>query len=389
MGSRRTIRRRETRRRKLKREREEAEKQSNHQSEAQSQQSQSNTHHQAPLENNWAIYNSAPGFLSFANCIQENQQQLPVQGTAIMADGSRSPVGRVEDGEIRLADIPQFGLPGPRDPRFQNRVWVPEPAPVGRERRTFQDVLSEHPEVQFGGLNREAIKSVADTVFEITTEVILTWLRKWCPNIDLASVLEDKIKDQQENPAELPVFIVPTESMNIRPTGTTLANLYRKCREVSDKNSRPSPLEFAQIADHCLIICQVLKDEKSVDIINKIKTIVQWQHIGLDCKKKTVLQDAAEEMEQNNSFHPAVIESREEAILKFVTNAYELHQFQFMIAMLQQVKDLFEANYPTLIRRDGPGVIPNNRPASHNPSNQGGVIVVASAEVIEISDDSD
>lgn len=211
--------------------------------------------------------------------------------------------------------------------------------------------------------------------------------------MDLSIVLEDKAPDPQENPADRPLFFVPNEAMNIRPTGTTLANLYRKCREVHGKYRHPTPLEFAEVADHCLIMCRVLKDEKSSDMINKVKTIVQWQNIGLDCKKMSILRDAAEEMERNTSLHPAVIQIKEEAILKFVTDAYGLHQFQFMITMLGQVKELFDTTYPTLILRDGLGAIPqgsnNNAPASVNAPDQDRVIVNPSSEIIEISDDEE
>ncbi|OTA63754.1 hypothetical protein K449DRAFT_394314 [Hypoxylon sp. EC38] len=386
MGNRNTIKRRDCRRRK--REREARQNDSSHQSEAQAK---------APLINNWATYTTTPGFLSVADGIQENQR-VRVQDTELLAEGSVSPVVKMEDfsDDIRLADIPQFGLPGARNPRFQNPVGAPLPAPVPviPGKRTFQDVLSEHPEIQFGGLNREAIRSASMTIFDVTTEVIIAWLGKWCPQVDFASVFKDiENEDQQWNSAELPLLIVPAESMNIRPTGTTLANLYRKCRGAYDKYALPSPLEFAEIADHCLIICQVLKDEKCAEMINKVKTIVQWQHIGLDCMRISVLRDAAEEMERNSSFHPAAIESREEAILKFVTNAYGLHQFEYMTDMLRQVKELAEATYPALIGRTGPGILlqasNNNGPAPLSSSNQTGVSAATPGEVIVISDDEE
>ncbi|KAI1409413.1 hypothetical protein F5Y13DRAFT_203595 [Hypoxylon sp. FL1857] len=320
---------------------------------------QATTYHQAPLRNNWAAYTATLGLLNFANCVSKNRQ-LHAQNSVTMAGGYRSSIMKPEDvgDSVHLSDIAyqQFGRPGPCHPQFKNRVWVTQIAPISPQKRSFQDVLSDYPEMQFGGLCPVALKTAADSIMGLTNEVLLTWLYKWCPNVNL-SITFDYIRAQDyREPSKAWAYLVPAEAMCIRATRTTLSKLYSQCRAVRQKHPYPSPFELAEIAHHCIILCQVLKNHKSADLINKLAKVVQWLDIGLGCKKMDAQRDAAQELDRlffSCAEAPKIIE---EKILKAALVTYEIHQAQFTTTLLEQVKALVDSTYPIALRDRSPSV---------------------------------
>ncbi|KAI0840883.1 hypothetical protein F5Y06DRAFT_232357 [Hypoxylon sp. FL0890] len=358
-------RRRERRRAQRRRQREREAKQNipHRRSKHRARKSKTNTRHQAPLVNNWATYTSTPGLLSFASYTPEDQQ-LRVQGAAVKTEGYRSPVVKIEESEdeVHLTDIPQF----------KNPVLVSKPAPVLPMKRTFQDFLAEHPEVQFEGLQPAALDYSAQHMLNATEEVVLVFLRKWCPNMDLTGVLNEENPDRSRR-----LFFVPSMAMSgIRATGAMLVKLYRECRAVRAKHSHPSPSGLVEVADHCIMVCHYIKDEKAADLINEVKKLVQWQSIGIDSKKMDILREAAQEWKRIDRYPPHAIKDREETILKRVLSDYDLQQTRFAATLYEQVVPLVLHAYPTAPRNDGPSV------NSQGPkgSDSAGVIVLSDSD---------
>ncbi|KAI2469357.1 hypothetical protein F4781DRAFT_431406 [Annulohypoxylon bovei var. microspora] len=328
--ARRAANRRKEKRRRAKRR---AERESRSQPKPQGQLPQVNLQQPPPRpQSNWEVHATDPNLLNFSNCTQENLRGL-LKGAHV--EGLNQP----------------FGHPGHLDYRFANIVHETRSitdAPDSSQ-RSLEDVLKDHPEMKFLGLPTSALISTADSIFQVANEVTLKWLRKWCRNMKLSDVF-DRIRagDDLDEVAKECEFVVPSAALGTKFTGTTLAKLYQECHSIYVKHSvNPQARDVTLIADHCITLCRVLKDEKTAEFLELLKKFIHWLDIGLGCKLLEVQKEASRKIVLDAALDPTTAKERESKTMDLAYATYNVIRMEYSIEMLVKTKATLEYTSPS------------------------------------------
>ncbi|KAI1763727.1 hypothetical protein GGR53DRAFT_531261 [Hypoxylon sp. FL1150] len=246
-----------------------------------------------------------------------------------------------------------FGCPGPRDPRFEKLVWAPQPAPPHSPAdRALEDVLREHPQVQFEGLDQSALNATVKAVLQVTDEAAFEWLSRWCNRTKLTEVFESLIAENRKGTtATAEPLLVPVEAMYFGRMNGSLAKLYRNCHAIGMRSSALRPVDVAGTVDSCIIFCLSLKDEKRVGLLKETRELVLWIPIGLSCRKVDEQRKASKEICHNARTALTVNKWEEARILGRAVLRYEKHRVHFKDQLLNQAKKLLDATTPADTRR--------------------------------------
>ncbi|KAI8961636.1 hypothetical protein F5Y11DRAFT_366580 [Daldinia sp. FL1419] len=240
-----------------------------------------------------------------------------------------------------------FGLSGPCDPRFLNRTVEESIPAVSRDSRGFrglEEVLMDNPSMKFEGISPSSLKIAAKSALQVTEDVTAKWLQKWCPNMDFAEIFDHiRSMDYFEENYTHNLFMVPPQAMDIKATGTTLANLYRNCHRVYSKYPVLESHHVAEVFEQCIIVCSVLKDKKSADLLRETMDVVNWSPVRLGCKKLDVQIKLSDRLDEITATGEERMKS-EKALLKLALTNYEIHRQKFSIKIIQQVQKLLESS---------------------------------------------
>ncbi|XXG99112.1 Phenylalanyl-tRNA synthetase, beta subunit, cytoplasmic [Hypoxylon texense] len=240
---------------------------------------------------------------------------------------------------------PSFGCPGPRDSRFEKLVWAPQPVPAVPAERALEDVLREHPEVKFEGIDKSALSFTAKAVLQVANEATWGWLHRWCPDV-FASIASIASEIRTDHGATVNPPIVPAEAMDFRGIDAPLAKLYCNCLAAGAECPVVRPVDVVATIDNCIIFCLVIKDEKRVNPLRVLKDMVQWIPIGLGCKMLDVQKKASQEISRNARTALNISKREEGMILDKAMRTYEKHRLGFKAQLLDQVKVLLDATAP-------------------------------------------
>ncbi|KAG4223162.1 hypothetical protein PC116_g28367 [Phytophthora cactorum] len=278
--------------------------------------------------------------------------------TVDCAASSSSTAGFATSGETVVANagvLPGWGVGWGRIDRGGNTLamdnirlqdLVVKPTPIYHTMRSLEDVLMDNPEKEFKGISHHTLNLVAKSALHVTDEVMVKWLHKWCPCMDFALIFDwIRSTDYVENDYKHNLYMVPPEAMDIKGTGTTLANLFRKCRGVYSKYNVLQVPNVVEVFDHCIILCRVLKNEKCASLLHKTKEFVQWLPLGLSCKELEVKKNLSRKLDQI----PTSCRDRdvwEKELLDSALLEFEIHRQEFTVQLMQQVKVLLDSSNP-------------------------------------------
>ncbi|KAI1775168.1 hypothetical protein F4818DRAFT_451577 [Hypoxylon cercidicola] len=237
-----------------------------------------------------------------------------------------------------------FGCPGPRDSRFEKLVWVPQTTPAIPAERALEDVLREHPEMKFEGIDTGALSATAKAILQVTNEATWQWLQKWCPCTNLAGAVEFLTRgNRADRAATVESLAVPAEAMDPRGIDTPLVKLYRNCCATSAECPAIRPVDVVGIIDNCIIFCLVLKDNERACLLRRVKELLQWIPIGLGCKMIDVQKTASQEISRIARTNLHIDRQKERIILDGAMLMYAKHRCDFEAKLLEQVKMLLDA----------------------------------------------
>ncbi|KAI1658482.1 hypothetical protein F4813DRAFT_395776 [Daldinia decipiens] len=287
-------------------------------------------------QDQWKNYATAPDMLRFNSCTGR---------LALRQQPGFRPLGPAIQPKQAGKKQP-FGHPSPCDSRFAKPTLIIQTATVTPALRSLGDVLMDYPKKRFEGISQDILDLAAKSVLQVTDEVTVKWLHKWCPYMDFALIF-DWIRsiDCVENNYKHNLYMVPSEAMDIKGTGTTLANLYRNCRVAYSKYPVLKMSNVVEIFDNCIIVCRVLKNEKCTDLLKRTKEIIQWLPVGLGCKELEVQRKLSRNL---NNLSPSLKDRNklEEELLDAALVEFEIHRQEFTIKLLQQVKLLLDSSDP-------------------------------------------
>ncbi|KAL7627581.1 hypothetical protein AAE478_001774 [Parahypoxylon ruwenzoriense] len=293
----------------------------------------------------WETYVTARGMLGFGGCADlchENHHSPTLEDKS--SQGGRAIQSQVleQPNSYQTTNQNEFGHPSPRNPQFKELILIPEPAPILPTKRTLEDVLRDYPEKQFKGFDQNSLNLTAKTVLQVTDEVILHWVRRWCPRMNFTDVF-DRIRPEgsAEEPRAGEIRVVPIEALDLKGFSITLANLFRRCHTVRPKHADLRLVDVVEIIDRCIIICVVIKDEIRKSPLVELKKMLQWLPIGLDCKRLEALRGARAQLRKANTCFG---DEKEKEILDDALCIYEWHRETFRIELLKQLKAFLDLN---------------------------------------------
>ncbi|KAI1095907.1 hypothetical protein F5B19DRAFT_503160 [Rostrohypoxylon terebratum] len=283
------------------------------------------------IRSNWEVYATDPKLLNFDKCDGKNKQALSKDKAVL----TQVPKPRLE------ASDQKFGVPGDRDQRFttlthraQQSIEAADPDQI-----SLQDVLKKHPELKFPGIDEELFETLARHINKITLEVTLKWVRKWCPEMKLSNV-------SQYAPSS---HAVPTEALDMRFTKRKLTEVFGDYREAwAAHGVKPDARDVASLAEASIILCSVLKDNKTADLMNKLKDVTLWLNTGLGCKLLELQREASERLDAGVA---------ESVVVSLLSKSYDAHRQEFNVKLLKHDKELVE-HYWGPSGEDDPNPVP-------------------------------
>ncbi|KAI0014324.1 hypothetical protein F4779DRAFT_5405 [Xylariaceae sp. FL0662B] len=347
-----------------------AAKEANSKPEAKSEQVRTQVKQGIPLGMTWSTYAKSSDMLAFggwADSKGENQNQNPPvwsQSTTNDEDGRSQPTDQVRRPKQRqpLQSLGQFGRPSPQDHRFKNLVWTRKSNPVTTPERTLENLYRDYPEKQLKSIKQSTLDLTADAALQVTNEAVVQWLDKWCPHMTWSDIFGHIRPDATTDEAiRTNQFVVPEEALNLKGSETKVADVFRKCHAIV-AGSRPMKLtDLVEMIDHCILLCDILRDEKRQPLLGKVKEMVHWLPIGLDCKKLEIQQKACRHLRDLNAICSAAKrdgkrgrylkkadqerfrKERENEILERALVDFEEHKVAFRVELLKQLKQLLES----------------------------------------------
>ncbi|KAI0553389.1 hypothetical protein F4679DRAFT_580612 [Xylaria curta] len=249
---------------------------------------------------------------------------------------------------------PAFGQPSPLRHGPKAPLWVradvemTEPAPCPEP--SLDDLYNEHPEKRLQAIIEPSTMSLsASVILHLVNEAGYQWFNRWCPGMNLREVFEtisikgngSQLADKQYN--------VPLEAIDTRLMTTSLAEMYRRCRDVHSKDSEAIQFpRLLKLIDECVIFLGALKDTKHKTLLQKTKSMFQWIAIGLDAKKLVILKQARVDLEDLNQLYKHAIgysnaecdnlrnkrQERQLSILDEANTDFDIHRKTFETEML-------------------------------------------------------
>ncbi|KAI1450207.1 hypothetical protein F5Y02DRAFT_426524 [Annulohypoxylon stygium] len=267
---------------------------------------------------NWEAYATDKKLSGFDKFKGGNQQALPKEkATLTQALKPR-----------REASHQQFGVAGDRDRRFAIRthearqtIKGPNPGP-----KSLQDVLKKYPDLEFPGINKEILNALARHINEVTLEVTLKWVRKWCAGMKLSHV---SLYAPDSHP-------VPTEALDLRFTKrkkvTEVFGDYRQAWAAH--GNKQDPRDVASLAEASIVLCRVLKDSKTADAINKVKDATLWLNANLGGKLLDFKREASQRLQTGIA---------ESIVVSLLSKSYDVQRLEFDVKLLKEDKELIES----------------------------------------------
>ncbi|KAI0184293.1 hypothetical protein EV127DRAFT_240449 [Xylaria flabelliformis] len=142
---------------------------------------------------------------------------------------------------------PVFGQPSPLRHGPKAPIWVradvetTKSAPCSEP--SLDGLYNEHPEKRLqASIEPSTMNLAASIILHLVNEAGYQWFNRWCPGMNLREVFETiSIKDNGSQPADKQ-YNVPPEAIDTRLMTTSLAGMYRRCRDVHPKDSDASEL---------------------------------------------------------------------------------------------------------------------------------------------------
>jgi hypothetical protein len=138
-----------------------------------------------------------------------------------------------------------FGNPSPLRYDPQTSHWVRGDAEVidttPRLERSIDDLYLENPEKKLQAtIQPSTMNLAASVVLHVASESGYQWFDKWCPHMNLREVFEAISVEGTGSKLASKRYNVPREAIGTSHLTTTLADMYRTCRDVHPKGSGDS-----------------------------------------------------------------------------------------------------------------------------------------------------
>lgn len=190
----------------------------------------------------------------------------------------------------------------------------------------MQDVLKKYPDLEFPGINKEILNALARHINEVTLEVTLKWVRKWCAGMKLSHV---SLYAPDSHP-------VPTEALDLRFTKrkkvTEVFGDYRQAWAAH--GNKQDPRDVASLAEASIVLCRVLKDSKTADAINKVKDATLWLNANLGGKLLDFKREASQRLQTGIA---------ESIVVSLLSKSYDVQRLEFDVKLLKEDKELIES----------------------------------------------
>ncbi|KAI0866288.1 hypothetical protein F4860DRAFT_508682 [Xylaria cubensis] len=208
---------------------------------------------------------------------------------------------------------PVFGQPSPLRHGPKAPIWVRADAETTESAPPSEPLLdslyNEHPEKRLqASIEPNTMNLAASVILHLVNEAGYQWFNRWCPGMNLREVFETiNIKDNGSQLADKQ-YNVPPEAIDTRLMTTSLAGMYRRCRDVHPKDSDAIQFpKLLKLIDECVIFLGALKDTKHKTLLQKTRSMFQWIPIGLDAKKLVILKRVRRDLEDLNQLYKHAI----------------------------------------------------------------------------------
>ncbi|KAI1105825.1 hypothetical protein F4804DRAFT_330911 [Jackrogersella minutella] len=268
-----------------------------------------------------------------------------------------------------------FGQPAPLDPRFEVQKCESLKTPVAPTLRGLEDAFKDNPEVVFYGMSQNSLNFTGNALIQIVDEMLVKWLHEWYSGSDIPSIFGN-IRAADFLDVDLDKqYIVPAKALNVKPTGTTLAQLFRNCVHARNANPEPQATDIVMVAHHCVILCQVLKEEEIAGHIDMVKKVLSWLDVSLGCKLLGLKQEVARDLAHIASLYPTVVRAKEKTLLKALVDKHEVNRAESSSILLAQLKELTDYTnqhgyHPIINLNIFPPPIMENNQTAPNPQVQ-------------------
>ncbi|KAI0888895.1 uncharacterized protein GGS22DRAFT_196688 [Annulohypoxylon maeteangense] len=280
----------------------------------------------ASVQSEWDVSGVETRLLTFENAPRKNLEVCFI-GTPSITYLQSTPF---EDNEVRRSTMTKNSLPlGHPDAPVEKPAERSIFQPIHSDYKRLKEALNNHPHVQFLGMSMDALSQIVDCIFDVTNEVTLKWVRKWCPTMKLSRVFSLASCSRR----------VPDEALEMSITLKTLPELYADCREAFQLHgNNPQACDVAPVANPCIILCQVFKDKKTANLIWDLNQLVQWFRYGLELK--------AFEVQRKAMIQICLGTKKESEILEFAWSTYNIYRAEYSIRALKRMKALLDHAWP-------------------------------------------
>lgn len=142
-----------------------------------------------------------------------------------------------------------FGNPSPVRHGPKKPLWIRSNAEVAEvtlyyPQRPLDGLYLRYPEKKLeANIEPSTINLAAGVILQVVNESAYQWFKRWCPDMDLREVFENisgKVKEEEEGELVRKRYEVPLEAIDTSNMASSLADMYRHCRNVYPKDSRDS-----------------------------------------------------------------------------------------------------------------------------------------------------
>ncbi|KAI0132570.1 hypothetical protein BJ170DRAFT_730648 [Xylariales sp. AK1849] len=256
--------------------------------------------------------------------------------------------------------IAPFGQPEEPVPGFTRPLWVrQEPQAISnwlsRSEKSLEDLYNEHPEKRLRSIEPDTLDLVAQTIQQVASEAANDWLKTACPNTRWKdrTIRVDSLYDFSAPQLD---YTILNRAANLQKLKSNVAMLLRNSRATyGNAADNLTPLALVHMIDHCISICQVIKDKKRKAILEKFKEKIEWLPVGLDCKKLDIQRRAAKELDQHQQWTEKELASvrreakdkcRHEGEMEILDRAlveFQEYRLEFVIEIFRTLDQLLKA----------------------------------------------
>lgn len=181
---------------------------------------------------------------------KQEQETIPRANKPDDRSPSAKPTTYTGGSDLATALYPKktpstFGNPSPVRYGPKKPLWIRSNAEMAEvtpyPERPLDNLYLRHPEKKLqSNIEPGTINLAASVVLQVADESAYQWFKKWCPDMNLREVFENISGKGEEGEPVRKQYKVPPEAIDTSNMATSLADMYRHCRNIYPKNSRDS-----------------------------------------------------------------------------------------------------------------------------------------------------